>query len=281
MKRIITTLSLSALLVGCTTQIKESDFIAQDESTIAYSKTFIDELNDRTPNHDVKPITLYVEDESIELNGLYLDNNKTTKTILYIPGNGMSVEDAAKSALINLARYQFDIVIFDRRGLGATKGKATIANLIKDANLSYQFTKDQLGASTLIVHGFSLGSFVAAQVAKQQPIDGLIMEGSATNITEWVDEAMPWYTKMLFNVQVDKAFYTVDNKEVLQDTYKGPLLVIGGGKDEQTPIALTHGLFSASQSQNKQLVIADEAGHNNMFENKDVRTAYQTFLSHL
>ncbi|OCQ23665.1 hypothetical protein A7985_06905 [Pseudoalteromonas luteoviolacea] len=280
MKRTILALGLSATLLGCTTQINESGFIAQDESTIRYSQVLLSKLSAQTPNHDIKPIELNVEDENVVLHGLHLDNKNTNNTILYIPGNGMSVADSAEGPLINLAKYEFDIVIFDRRGLGATKGPATIANLIKDANLSYHFTKDKLSADTLIVHGFSLGSFVAAQVAKKQPIDGLVMEGSATNVDEWVDEAMPWYAKVLFDVQIDKAFYSVDNKQVLRDAYRGPLLVIGGGQDKQTPISLTHKLFSASQSTNKQLIIADEAGHNDMFNNKEVRAAYQTFLSH-
>ena len=272
---------VALVLGGCTATIQESRFIQQDDKVQSDSNVLLTDLDKRAPNHQVKQISLHVQNDDLTLNGLHLDNPNTRNTILYIPGNGMSVEKAAKKALPELTQYNSDIVIFDRRGLGASDGKATIANLISDANLSFDYTKNTLDADKVIVHGYSLGSFVAAQVAKNKPIDGLVMQGSATNVDDWIDEAMPWYSKVFVNVEIDDAFYTVDNRQVVSEYYRGPLLVIGGGKDEQTPAVLSHKLFDASNSQNKRLVIAEEANHGQMFDNKKVQTAYNSFISTL
>ena len=107
------------------------------------------------------------------------------------------------------------------------------------------------------------------------------MQGSATNVDDWIDEAMPWYSKVFVNVEVDDAFYKVDNRQVVSEDYSGPLLVIRGGKDTQTPAVLSQKLFDASNSEIKQLVIAEEANHGQMFDNKKVKMAYSGFISAL
>ncbi|MCG7551073.1 alpha/beta fold hydrolase [Pseudoalteromonas sp. Of7M-16] len=279
MKKTMLALGLVTALTGCSVSIKESNFISQDESVTVYTNDFVENLNARTPHHEIKPISIQVNGEAVVLHGLHFDHANTKDTILYIPGNGMSVEKSVSSELIDIVKYDYDIVVFDRRGLGASNGTATISTLISDAQLSYEFSKSELGAEKLIVHGFSLGSFVAAQVAKSKPIDGLVMQGSATNVADWIDEAIPWYKKMLVDVQVDDVFFSVNNAQVLSDYYQGPLLVIGGGKDKQTPVSLSHRLYDASQSIDKQIVISEEAGHYKMFDNKQVRAAYDEFLN--
>ncbi len=88
--------------------------------------------------------------------------------------------------------------------------KATIANLIDDSVAQYQFIKHSLKANHLIVHGFSLGSFVAGQLAKSQQVDALVLQGTATNVDDWVDKKTPWYTNPFLTIKVDDVFQTVE-----------------------------------------------------------------------
>ncbi|MDK1287968.1 alpha/beta hydrolase [Pseudoalteromonas umbrosa] len=270
------------LLNGCTISISESNFISQSDSIKHYTPQFLQSLERITAQHKVKELKMSVDGGNVELRGLHLDFSGTNNTILFIPGNGMTLESSAtQKALLHLAEYNFDIVVFDRRGLGASNGKATISNLVEDAKMSFDYVQNQLHADKVLVHGFSLGSFLAAQVASVKPIDGLVMEGSATNVQEWIDEAIPWYKKIIVDVQVDDVFYSVDNKQVLRGVYKGPLLVIGGGEDKQTPVSLSHALYKSSNSENKQIVISEEADHYQMFDNESVRRVYANFVASL
>ena len=90
-----------------------------------------------------------------------------------------------------MAKLEKSIVIFDRRGLGASGGNATVASIVNDSIEQYRFIKNELLAKKVIVHGFSLGSFIAGQLAKSEPLDALVLQGSATNIDDWINKSIP------------------------------------------------------------------------------------------
>ena len=272
-------LALGLLLSGCTAHLKEQSFIAQDDKVNRLTEQNMQEWQGRFANHRLKPITLITQHDNTRLTGLWLDHPDTQDTIYYVPGNGMKLERGGIQAMATLAKLNKDLVIFDRRGLGASEGTATINGLILDAVEQVQYIKRELNASSLVLHGFSLGSFVAAQVTKHESVDALVLQGAATNVDEWIDERIPWYSKPFLTVKVDEIFHTVDNKQIVSETYSGPLLIIGGEKDEQAPASLSQALFDASQSSNKQLVIVRHADHNSMLNNQSEIDIYRTFLS--
>ena len=39
--------------------------------------------------------------------------------------------------------------------------------------------------------GYSLGSFIAAHLVKEQAVKALVLQGSATNVDDWVDAKTP------------------------------------------------------------------------------------------
>jgi uncharacterized protein len=276
--RIAMLLSL-VCLASCTAYIKESSFIAQDKQVISYQQQELAQLMTEFPNHNVKNLALITEDKSATLRGLLLDNPASNDVIYFIPGNGMKVSTTAKRAFTRLVDLEKDIVYFDRRGLGASDGKANIANLISDAIETLHFIRSELQPETLIVHGFSLGSFVAGQLAKSEHMDALVLEGTATNVGDWIDQSTPWYTKPFLTIEVDEVFSTVDNREVVSEYYAGPLLIIGGEKDEQVPVELSTSLFQASKSTNKKLMIVERADHGSMLDQPNEKKAYKSFLN--
>lgn len=267
------------VLAGCSAQLKEQSFIVQDKQVKPYQQTDITKWQLSFNNHQLKPIELNTEDGTASLYGLYLDHKDSNEVVLYIPGNGMKVSAGGIQTLQAFSDFDKDFIIFDRRGLGASNGQSSIANLISDSVAQVRYAKEQLQAEQIIVHGFSLGSFIAAQVTKQVEIDALVLQGSATNVNEWIDMRTPWYVKPFLTVDIDDVFYTVDNKAVVANNYKGPLLIIGGEKDQQTPALLSEHLYQKSQSANKQLLIVDDANHNNMFKSVDALTLYINFLN--
>ncbi|WP_340678524.1 alpha/beta hydrolase, partial [Paraglaciecola sp.] len=253
-------------LLGCTAHIRENSFIAQDKDVTNYQALDLKNWQSLFVNHTLQEIDLVSQADEVELKGILLDSPHSQEVIFYIPGNGMKVTNGGIEALKRLAKLDKDIVIFDRRGLGASSGKATIANLIDDSVEEFQFIKNNLKAKSIIVHGYSLGSFVAAQLAKNQPVDALVLQGTATNVDDWIDKKTPWYTKPFLTVEIDEAFKTVDNKVVVSEFYTGPLLIIGGENDEQVPVKLSTSLFNASKSFNKKLMIVANADHGSMLD---------------
>lgn len=277
-------LSLLVSLVGCSAQLTQKGFIAQDDIITSYSAEQWREWQLKYAAFKLKPIVIKVDDsaeEAIVLHGVILDHPNSNEVIYFLQGNGMTVVNSMASVMASLSKLNKDIVIFDRRGTGASNGIATINNLITDANQQFDYIDQQLSPDKIIIHGFSLGSFVAGQVAKAKAPDALILQGSATNVDEWIDARMPWYSKIFVSIEVEPAFYQVDNKMVLAKNYKNPLLIISGENDQQAPAELSRRLFEVSQSPSKQLMVVENAGHANMLDKSENIVLYQQFLASL
>lgn len=115
-------------------------------------------------------------------------------------------------------------------------------------------------------------------LVEEASVNALILQGSATNVDDWISHVTPWYTKPFLTIQVDPAFHSVDNRATLSQHYAGPLLIIAGENDKQAPPALSEHLFDASQSQQKKLIIVKDADHSGMFKNDTTVESYQAFL---
>lgn len=158
------------------------------------------------------------------------------------------------------------------------KAVPTIAALKRDAKEQLVFVKGKFSPQKLYLHGYSLGSFIATALVEEASVNALILQGSATNVDDWISHVTPWYTKPFLTIQVDPAFHSVDNRATLSQHYAGPLLIIAGENDKQAPPALSEHLFDASQSQQKKLIIVKDADHSGMFKNDTTVESYQAFL---
>jgi len=279
MYKIIVVLGLLVGTFSCTATLKEDQFISQSEEVTHYNVETINKWRQKFPEHKLSTLSLITEDKSAQLKGLHLDNPQSNQLIFVIQGNGMQVKDGGIQMLHSLVPLGMDIVIFDRRGLGASSGQATISNLISDVNEQYKFIKTKFKTDKVIVHGYSLGSFIATQLAKDQSIDALVLQGSATNVDDWIEAKTPWYMYPFLTINIDSAFHTVNNQNIVAKQYKSPLLIIAGDEDQQVPVELSQKLYDASRSKNKKLIVVKGANHNTMFKSGDTTQAYIEFLT--
>ncbi|MBL4942455.1 MAG: alpha/beta fold hydrolase [Colwellia sp.] len=268
-------------IFSCTATLKEENFIAQSKEVNIYDQEILANWQQQFLQHKLNTLSLTTKDKSAQLQGLYLDNPNSNDLLFIIQGNGMKIKDAGIKMLLQLAALPVDLVIFDRRGLGASSGQATINNLISDANEQYQFIQTKFNVDKTIVHGYSLGSFIAAQLAKQQDVDALVLQGSATNVDDWVEAKTPWYMSPFLTVNIDPAFKVADNQSIVAQAYQNPLLIIAGENDQQVPVMLSKQLYNASQSTNKTLLIVKGANHGGMFDDPATTSAYVAFLASL
>jgi pimeloyl-ACP methyl ester carboxylesterase len=281
MLKILLSVGLSVCLFACTARIREESFIAQSERVDIYTQQDINNWQQLFTAHQLKNISLTSEDKSASLHGIYLDNKQSNDVIFFIQGNGMRLSEGGIKALLDLATLNRDLVFFDRRGVGASSGQANINNLISDANDAYDFIKREIAPDRIIIHGYSLGSFIAAELAKQKSIDALVLQGAATNVDEWVASRLPWYAGPFFTVDIDPAFEVADNKTIVAQNYSKPLLVIAAEDDEQVPAELSKQLYEASQSENKYLIMVENSGHGEMFDHPGTLEGYLKFLDSL
>ena len=207
------------------------------------------------------------------LHAVRIAKEGTIAEVLYFGGDVFRTETFGAVVANLITRQNVNALLVDYRGYGRSEGTPTVALMESDAVAVFDWLRAQT-TKPIVVHGFSLGSFMAAHVAAQRTPQGLVLESTATNVSDWVDMRAPFYLR----VKVAEQLKTADNVARLQ-VYRGPLLIVVGEKDRVTPVALSRKLLAAAASTDKQLLITPGAGHGNAFESAESLAAYGKFIA--
>ena len=197
--------------------------------------------------------------------------------ILYFGGNASRVDDYGAFLVRTLEPLRANVTSFDYRGYGRSGGTPTIDAVKSDAVAIYDFVRERAGTRRVIVHGVSLGSFIAAYVAAHRPVDGLVLEATAPDVRSWAARQIPWYAKPFVRLKIAPALLSESNAVVVR-RYAGPLLLIAGSEDDVTPPAFARALYDASASTAKRIVIVRQAGHGNALAHPGTVGGYAKFL---
>jgi len=138
-----------------------------------------------------------------------------------------------------------DVLLFDYPGYGETGGEATAERFQAVAGELAELVREKAGGRKIVLWGHSLGGLVCSELATRLPeTDGLIIETSARNAREVAQAWTPWYAAPFVRVEVAKSLGDIDVASALKG-FKGPVLVLGGEKDETLPVQLARSLASA------------------------------------
>lgn len=266
-------------LSGCAMQVGERDVLRADRPEDPPPRTRLDSAS--APAWHVDAVSLPVADA--QLGGVEATRAGTGLTVLYFGGNafhldrhGAGVLGAFESCTGQVA----EVTIFDYRGYGRSTGTPTIATLKDDALRVFDHVNARQ-PGRVVVHGQSLGSFVAAYVAQQRPaVRALVLESTTTNVRDWGNARMPWYVWPFVRLEIDPALQGIDNVATVAG-YAGPALVLEGEEDRITPPRLARQVYAALPSPSKQLLMVAGAGHNDVLTNAAVPPAYCAFLGRL
>ncbi|HEX8611019.1 MAG TPA: alpha/beta fold hydrolase [Telluria sp.] len=169
-------------LSGCgTMHIQEKSFIrpdAKDRPPVARVDAAA-----LLPAYTVTEETIVTPDGAT-LRGLYLARPGAATTLLYYGGNAFHLDPHARQVLPLLAACGGNVAMFDYRGYGRSSGVPTVATMAADALRMFDHV-DARHPGKVVVHGQSLGSFMAAWVASQRPAArGMVLEATATDVPE-------------------------------------------------------------------------------------------------
>jgi len=175
-----------------------------------------------------------------------------------------------------------DVLIVDHRGYGRSEGMPTQDNLEADGVVAFDYLSGTIGVapSRIVVHGQSLGSFIAGHVAAERPAAGVVLESSATTSEEWVDANLRGLRRALVRPRIDPALRGRGNLRNMA-RIEEPLLLLVGAADRTTPPMLSQRLYAASPlpPARKTLVIAPGANHVNTLRQTSAVAAYRAFLA--
>lgn len=275
--------ALSASMTGCmSVKVTEKDFIRPDRLTGYQAKEpastqFVQNIK---PNFQVQEQSIAVN-ESLSLNGLRLevgtDGNSDRPTILYFGGNLSHADESIKNLARQTAACSANIITFDYRGYGRTKGDPSIATLQEDALRIYDQVR-QATKGKLYLHGQSLGSFMSGHIMQNRSVDGVILEATATTIADVVDFKTPWYAVPFVRFEYDPSTSLIDNRKSVSQ-FQQRSLVIVGEKDELFGPDLGKKVYEAIPSKQKQLLVVKDGNHTGMMNKLEVQQGVCSFIS--
>ena len=275
MRKLVLVAGLAIFLASCTTiEIREDDLFdvkrTIDVQTFSNTPYEIEELRILTP-------------DSIALEAWYITNPGAVSTILYFGGNGFVLE-TSYHIIMSILEQDVNLLVFNYRGYGKNNGRPSIRGFKKDGLAAYDFLTETLNIASeqIILHGHSLGSFIATSTSNQRRNKALVLQNPVTDMKDWTETAIPWLLRSFLNFEVDSTLQ--ENSNLKQITrVEGPLFIVAGRDDKITPPELAQKLYDAAENTStKELMIVDKGGHNNLPEitsyNKALGKFYATQL---
>lgn len=189
--------------------------------------------------------------------------------ILGFAGNAWNSEDAA-SYLHDLYPAA-DVVTFHYRGYRPSAGSPSAEALLADAPLVYDFAVARVRPDQTIAVGFSIGSGVAAGLAEDRPVDGLILVTPFDSLKAVAVDLYPYLpVAPLFRHDMDAAAALRGSKV--------PAAIIAAEHDTIVSPARTEALRPAIGNLVLDRTIP-AAGHNDIYHRPDFRAAMHDALA--
>jgi fermentation-respiration switch protein FrsA (DUF1100 family) len=173
---------------------------------------------------------------------------------LFLHGNGGNITHRAQHAL-EITGAGSSVLLLDYRGYGRSEGRPTEDGLYTDADAAYEMLRAAgYSPDQIVIHGESLGTAVAVDLAVRKRCAGVILEAPLRSAGKIAGRVMPLIGPLLV-----RGFDT----ESKVGRLGSPLLIIHGDLDEVVPFSHGRAVFDAA-AQPKQFWTVAGAHHNDL-----------------
>lgn len=212
----------------------------------------------------VQPVTLERPDTT--LHGWVVNSDATGPVLVYFGGNAEELSTLAEV----FARLDATTLLINYRGYGLSEGKPTVSALLDDARAVVEDLAHRYGAERpLVLFGRSLGSGIAASLARSVPVDAVIMMSPFRSLSHLAGRIMPWLpTRWLLRHRIDVV--------AALDSLPEKTLVLYSPQDRIVPAAESRALLE--RFPRPPLAIRFRGGHNVPLTQPDVWRAIERFV---
>lgn len=193
------------------------------------------------------------------LNALHITQPAPRGLLFFIHGNGGDLSTWT-TGVDFYRKVNYDLFIFDYRGYGKSTGRIeSEAQLHADVRAAWDTIAAQYRGRNIpiVIYGRSLGTGLAAQLAREVSPDLLILVSSYTSLIAASQRAYPiapgWILK--YPLRTD----------ALIGAIKSPIMMIHGKQDELIPYADSEQLRPLVRSP-LEFLLVDGAGHNDIHQ---------------
>lgn len=187
-------------------------------------------------------------------------------TVVLFHGNGEDLSQRERIAS-ELANAGYGVVVASYRGYSGNPGKPGEAGLYADGRAALRFAARH--GARVVLHGYSLGSGIAVQLATEFDVDALILEAPFTRIADVAAARFPWLpVRPLVRDRYDNVSKI--------GAVRAPVLIYGGTSDAVIPPRQFARLHDAVRAP-RRLVTIDGADHTDVWD-KGGAAAVRAFL---
>jgi hypothetical protein len=191
--------------------------------------------------------------------------------ILGFGGNAWNGQDVAE--YLHELFPDDEVVAFHYRGYRPSTGAPSAEALIADAPLVYDFAIERVKPSHVVAIGFSIGSGVAARLAAERKLDGLILVTPFDSLKAVAQSMYPWLPiGPFFEHEIDAASALAK--------VKAPVAIVAAERDEIVPSDRTDALRKRVPNLVFDRTIAG-AGHNDIYARSDFQEAMRDAVDRL
>lgn len=209
------------------------------------------------PETDGPPIEVVrlTASDGTKLVAWYLPPKGDKPVMLYFSGNAQGLA-YQKWRWRRLDKAGVGFLAVGYRGYSGSEGKPSEAGLQRDGEAAYAWVAARYPEQRIVIHGYSLGSGVAVQLATHHPARALILEAPYTST---VDAAKAHYPFLPVGLLMRDRYPSIDRIGQV----RMPLLVIHGDRDSVIPYSLGRRLFGAANDP-KQFITMEGSDHNTL-----------------
>ena len=201
-------------------------------------------------------------------------DSSTTGIIIAFHGNADLAEWQVPWAREVTRRTGYTVLLPEYRGYGGLTGRPTYLGTQTDARATYDLARNGLGFPTprIALFGHSLGSAIAAELAREVSPNALILQSPFTSAREMAATSFSRPLSLIWD-WVGRVHY--DTQSAIR-SLSSPVWVAHGQDDSVVPVAMGERLFATAQRKG-ELLILPGAGHNDLATSDPV--AYWNWLT--
>ena len=178
-------------------------------------------------------------------------------TILCFHGNAANI--AWRADVYRFLRdLPANVLALEYRGYGKSEGSPSEAGIYRDAEAAYAYLLRERGLPPrqIIALGQSLGTAVAAELAAQNELGGIVLEApfpsarAMARRTFWFVPGLPWLIRSHFD--------TANNLQTANSKFGAPLLVIHCTSDPVIPFAFGKEVYDRAPQPKSFLAVKGE-----------------------
>ncbi|UCE67205.1 MAG: alpha/beta hydrolase [Candidatus Zixiibacteriota bacterium] len=217
----------------------------------------------------------FITEDRVELNGWFIPSDSVRAVILFCHGNAGNISHRMETIKL-FNDLDLSVFIFDYRGFGGSAGRPSENGTYIDADAAwiYLTEKRNIDPRNIIVFGRSLGGAVAANLASERSVGGVIVESSFTSINDLGSEIYPFLPVRLLSRFEYNALEKIQKVQC-------PKLIIHSRDDEM--ISFKHGerLYEAAGESKEFLELSGTHNEGFLLNSERYKSKIDSFLNQI